>query len=116
VLLFSLRKALILEYCQYVTKLSYPARNAHGPYCHSVSARYTIFSELSHSGTILEIKLMSEICVLILFETFVQILSHCKKKRARYDKNYVVLLQMNCLVSLIIIIFLIHCQLPKILK
>ena len=70
-----------------VYRLRYTARNGHGPYRHSLYASYKVISKLFHSGTILEIKLPSEICVLILSETFVQIISHCKKERATYDKN-----------------------------
>jgi len=78
-------KFCILSVCDF--KLSYPACNVHGPYRHSLSARYIVFTKLSHRGIIFEIKLLTEICVLILSVNFVQINSHCKKKRAKYDKN-----------------------------
>jgi hypothetical protein len=75
----------ILSVCDF--KLSYPACNAHVPYRHSLPARYIVFTKLSHSDITFEIKLLTEISVLILYGNFVQINSHCKKKRAKYVKS-----------------------------
>jgi hypothetical protein len=107
-------KCCILSVCEF--EFSFPACNAHGPYRHSVLARYILFTKLSHSGIIFEIKLLTEICVLNLSGNFVQIISHCKKKRAMYDKNYVDFLLIACSVRVTIVKFEFHCQLSKILK
>jgi len=71
-------KFCVLSLCVY--RLKYPACNSHGPYCHSLSARYKIFSKLFLSGTILEIKLLRELYILISSGNLVQIISHCKTK------------------------------------
>jgi hypothetical protein len=43
------RKAIRITYCKFVFSLSYPAHNAHAPYCNLRFARlYKYFSTLSH--------------------------------------------------------------------
>jgi len=68
-----------------VCSLSYPACNAHEPYCHQWPARlYNIFfPHYLINGTIIEYK----VCVLIFSTPFVWNISHSKKKCVRYDKK-----------------------------
>ena len=110
VVIAEISKFCILSVCDF--KLSYPACNEYGPYWHSLCARYIDFTKLSHRGIIFEIKLLTEICVLILSENFVQIISHCKKKERSTIKIYVSLLLIDCSVTVTIVKFecIANCQ------
>jgi len=110
VVIAEISKFCILSVCDF--KLSYPACNEYGPYWHSLCARYIDFTKLSHRGIIFEIKLLTEICVLILSENFVQIISHCKKKERSTIKIYVCLLLIDCSVTVTIVKFecITNCQ------
>jgi len=76
--------------CVCICSRRYPARNAHGPYCHLwPSPLYNSFPHFLINGKILEKKKVTEhkICVLIFSTTFVWSLSLSKKKWARYDNK-----------------------------
>ena len=77
----------ILSVC--ISSLSYPARNAHAPYCHLWPAPlYKVFPHYLINGTIFEKKNTEyKMCVLIFSTTFVWNISHSKKNLARYDKK-----------------------------
>jgi hypothetical protein len=70
---------------------SYPACNAHAPYCHLwPTPLYNIFHHFLINGTIFERKkklIEHKTCFSIFSITFVRNISHSTKNWARYDKK-----------------------------
>jgi len=81
-----------------VCSLRYPACNAHAAFCHLFPApALKYFSHYPINGTIFENKNVTErkTCVLNFSTTFVRNISHSKKKCARYDKTYTLVLMSS---------------------
>jgi len=72
-----------------VCSLSYPACNAHAPYCHLWPAPlHNIFPHYFIKGNFPEKNvIVYKMCVLISVTTFVRRISHSKKKWARFGKK-----------------------------
>jgi hypothetical protein len=79
-------KCYIFRVC--VCGLSYPACNAHAPYCHLWPVRlHNIFLLYLKNGTIFEKKKEHKMCVLIFSIALVWKISHSKKTWERYDQK-----------------------------
>ena len=71
-----------------ICSISYPATNAHAPYCHLWPARFcNIFTNYLINGTIFEKKLPNTKYFLMFSTTFVRNSYHSKKNSAGYYKN-----------------------------
>jgi hypothetical protein len=82
-------KAMTVTYSECVCSPSYPACNAHAPYCHLWPVRLNnIFPHYFINGTIFKKKKKkNKMCVLIFCTTFIRNISHSKKNWARYDQK-----------------------------
>ena len=81
--------------CVCVCSLSYPACNAHAPYCHLWPPRlYYIFPHYLINGTIFEKKnaIEHKMCVSIFITPSVRNIFHSKKTSARYDHKCILVL------------------------
>ena len=71
-----------------VCSLSYPACNAHAPYCHLWPAPlYSTFPHYLIKGTIFEKNVTEHKGWVLISSTFVWNISHSKKKWTRYDQK-----------------------------
>jgi hypothetical protein len=71
-----------------VCSLSYPAYNAHAPYCHLWPAQlYNIFQHFFINGTILEKRKFTQNVFRFSLQHLSNTFSHFTKKWARYDKQ-----------------------------
>ena len=82
----------------YVSRLSYPACNAHSPYCHLWPSRLcnNFPHYLKNSKFFEKEKVSNTKCVLIFSTTFVWNISHSKRKWAKYEQKCILVHQAKC--------------------